>query len=69
MGCDCFVYTYSYGWFLSRINCRVNGENCLLHIDYGDIRDCFQSVKLEIEYVHELQHIMRICKINKEIIL
>jgi len=68
-GDNCFTYTYSYGWFIQTIRCYVKVKNCLLYIDYGDIRDFRQGVKLEIKHVHELQHALKLCGIDKEIVL
>lgn len=68
-GDGCFTHTYSYGWFVQTVRCYVKVKNCLLYIDYGDIRDFRQGVKLEIEHIHELQHALRMCKIDKEIVL
>ena len=51
-----------------------------IHLGYGFYKGCIsasdwdengnvQIVSLKCEYVHELQHILRLCEINKEIIL
>lgn len=63
-GNGCFTHTYSYGWFVQTVRCYVKVKNCLLYIDYGDIRDFRQGVKLEIEHIHELQHALHACKTN-----
>jgi len=44
------------------------GNNCwLIDAHSGDVRSCYNQVQIKVKYVHELQHALRLAKINKEI--
>lgn len=61
------------GWLISvdngrgQIEYRKDYFNGLLRIDYN--KKPFSKLMIKVKYVHELQHALRLCNINKEIIL
>ena len=42
-----------------------SNNNCFIHIDNSDCDTIFNG---ELSYVHELQHVLKYCKIEKQII-
>lgn len=52
-------------WFI------YDSDNCILYRkEYNDIKEYYDYFELfQLKYVHEFQHALKLCKIEKEIIL
>ena len=73
--------TYTEDEYIATMKC-VDSRKCEVEIEYKTYwkklrafnydprnRLGFTSIETQVEYVHELQHIMRICGIEKEIVI
>ena len=66
-----FCYSFEYGRYIEVIDCYlINKEEPLtVTIKKGDYRDFMVECRLQIHYMHELQHAIRMCGINDENII
>ena len=68
-----FIKHTDYCWLISEnngrrlIEYRTDYLDGLLRISYAE--EPFSKLMIKVKYVHELQHALRLCNINKEIIL
>lgn len=73
--------TYTEDEYTAKIKC-VDSRKCEVEIEYKTYwkklrafnydphnRLGFTSIETQVEYVHELQHVMRLCGIGKEIVI
>lgn len=65
-----FIYEKGYSSIVYRLdeNFLIHYENSKYKVKWTD-EDCDEELSIYIKYVHELQHLIKLCKINKEIIL
>lgn len=67
-----FCHSFEYGRYIEVINCYlpINKEEPLtVTIKKGDYRNFMVECRLQIHYMHELQHAIRMCGTNDENII